>query len=99
MLLQSGGFLYPPYVYFSAPKNETTLFVIELSTSKKTTKCSLEEPVFLVLDNHSSHVYLSAYNFCKSNGIVMVSFPPHTYLKKAINGEIDLYLKNHKYKK
>lgn len=37
-----------------------------------------ENPCLLVLDNHESHLSIEVLNFCKENGIVMVSFPPHT---------------------
>lgn len=88
------------------------LFVRWLEHFQKTAKCSPEEPVLLVLDNHTSHISLAAYDFCKSNGIVMVSLPPHTShrtqpldvvffgpLKQAINREIDLHLKNKQYER
>lgn len=39
---------------------------------------SKETPVLLILDNHCSHTSLATYNFCRDNGIVLVSLPPHT---------------------
>ncbi|XP_030750606.1 uncharacterized protein LOC115878290 [Sitophilus oryzae] len=39
---------------------------------------NLENPVLLLLDNHYSHISLPIYNYCKGNGIVMLSIPPHT---------------------
>lgn len=39
---------------------------------------SPDNPVLLILDNHSSHISLQIYEYCKKNGIVMVSIPPHT---------------------
>lgn len=41
-------------------------------------RCSKEKPVLMVLDNHDSHLSIPVLNFCKANGIVLVSFPPHT---------------------
>lgn len=32
----------------------------------------------LILDNHSSHCSLEAIKFCRDNGIVLLSIPPHT---------------------
>lgn len=42
------------------------------------TKSSKEDPVLLILDNHSTHSSLATYNFCRENGIKVVSIPPHT---------------------
>lgn len=41
-------------------------------------KLSENEKVLLILDNHSSHVFLAAYDFCRANNIIMLSIPPHT---------------------
>lgn len=41
------------------------------------TKSTREKPVLLLLDNHNSHLSIDGLNFAKSNGIVMLSFPPH----------------------
>lgn len=43
----------------------------------KHVKPSNEHRVLLVLDNHSSHLYMETLNLAKENGIVMLSFPPH----------------------
>lgn len=88
------------------------LFLEWIEHFNKHVKASLEDPVLLILDNHSSHTSLDVYNFCKSNGIIMVSLAPHTShkmqpldltffgpLKNAFNRECDLHLKNHAYEK
>nr|XP_023028779.1 jerky protein homolog-like [Leptinotarsa decemlineata] len=41
-------------------------------------RCSKEKPVLMVLDNHESHLSISVLNFCKENGVILLSFPPHT---------------------
>ncbi|XP_046661273.1 uncharacterized protein LOC124354680 [Homalodisca vitripennis] len=41
-------------------------------------RSSKGNPCLLVLDNHESHLSIEVLNFCKENGIVMLSFPPHT---------------------
>lgn len=41
-------------------------------------KPSLEYKVLLLLDNHETHVTIAAIDLCKSNGIVLLVFPPHT---------------------
>lgn len=41
--------------------------------------CSTKEnPILIVLDNHESHVCLETIIFCRENGIVLLTFPPHT---------------------
>jgi len=44
----------------------------------KHTRCSVQRPVILILDNHSSHIAINILNFAKENGITILSFPPHT---------------------
>ncbi|XP_046671044.1 uncharacterized protein LOC124361051 [Homalodisca vitripennis] len=39
-------------------------------------RSSKGNPCLLVLDNHESHLSIEVLNFCKENGIVMLSFPP-----------------------
>lgn len=41
------------------------------------TKSSPQSKVLLILDNHPSHLSLEGINFCRSHGIVLLSFPPH----------------------
>ncbi|GFS72227.1 hypothetical protein TNCV_2442631 [Trichonephila clavipes] len=41
-------------------------------------KCSVNQPVSLLLDNHESHVSIEAITLAKNHGIVMLTFPPHT---------------------
>ncbi|XP_046659128.1 jerky protein homolog-like isoform X1 [Homalodisca vitripennis] len=41
-------------------------------------KPSPEEKVLLLLDNHETHVTIEAIDVCKSNGIVLLTFPLHT---------------------
>lgn len=41
----------------------------------KFTKPTPEEPVLLLLDNHSSHIDINVVE--KPNSIIMLSFPPH----------------------
>ncbi|XP_039276104.1 uncharacterized protein LOC120349672 [Nilaparvata lugens] len=42
------------------------------------TSSSKENPLLIVLDNHESHISLDAIIFCRENGIVLLTFPPHT---------------------
>ncbi|KAL0852338.1 hypothetical protein ABMA28_000541 [Loxostege sticticalis] len=67
-----------------------------------------ESPVLLILDNHSSHISLQGYNFCKENHITMLSIPPHSShrtqpldvsfyrpLKAAYRHECNMHMKTH----
>lgn len=42
------------------------------------THCTIAKPILLLIDNHESHVNLACVKFCKENGIVLLSFSPHT---------------------
>ena len=58
----------------------SSIFVDVLKHIQKHTLSSKENPILLILDNHESHTYTSidAINYCRNNGIVCLSFPPHT---------------------
>jgi len=43
----------------------------------KHTKPSPEDPVLLILDNHTSHLSLAAIEYCRKHSIVMLTLPPH----------------------
>lgn len=83
-------------------------FLVFLNHFKKHSKASLLHKVLLVLDNHSSHIHIKALDFCKENGIVLLSFPPHCShrlqpldrsvygpLKKVINTTCDSWMRSH----
>ena len=53
------------------------LFVEFLKTFQASTRCDRDHPVLLILDNHESHCSLAALQFCRNNGIHVLSFPPH----------------------
>ena len=55
-----------------------TLFLQFLEHFRNHVKPSVEEPVILLLDNHDSHVNIPVIEFCKTNGIILVTFYPHT---------------------
>ncbi|XP_066950693.1 uncharacterized protein [Macrobrachium rosenbergii] len=74
----------------------------------KHTKCSKEHPVLLLLDNHDSHLSIDGLDYCKANGIVALSFPPHCShrmqpldisvygpLKKYVNRSCDSWMTDH----
>ena len=71
-------------------------------------KPSVNEKVILLLDGHASHKSLEAVEFARANGIVMISFPPHSThhmqpldrtffgpLKQQYNKECDKWMTQH----
>lgn len=69
------GFL--PLAHQSGWMNED-LFLESLKHFKKQVVCSPEEPILLILDNHSSHIAYPVVDFCKKQGIILFTLPPHT---------------------
>lgn len=68
---------------------------------------SKNSPVLLLLDNHQSHLSPSVLDYAKSNGITMLSFPPHCShrlqpldrsvfgpFKKHVNTAMDSWMRN-----
>lgn len=41
-------------------------------------RCSQEHKVLLIMDNHESHLSVEGIDFCRENGIVILTLPPHT---------------------
>jgi hypothetical protein len=67
------------------------LFVKVLQHIKRTTRCNKDDTILLLLDNHESHCTLDAISYCRDNGIIVVTFPPHCThqmqpLDVAVNG-------------
>ncbi|XP_071579330.1 uncharacterized protein [Temnothorax nylanderi] len=54
------------------------LFVEVLEHFQKYAHASVEKKVLLILDNHESHVTVNSLDFCKQNGIILLTLPPHT---------------------
>lgn len=54
------------------------LFVDYLKHFIKHVKPNIEKPTLLILDNHETHISIEALDLAKENGVVMLSFPPHT---------------------
>lgn len=72
----------PPGAIYKASKSgyiTEELFVEWLVHFKEKTNASTENPVLLILDNHSTHCSVEAFDYCIANGIVVLSIPPHTY--------------------
>lgn len=88
------------------------LFQIWLKHFLVHTKATLDDPVLLILDNHASHISLEIFNYCRQNGIIMLSIPPHTShrtqpldltffgpLKIAYHKECDIFMRTNNYEK
>jgi len=44
----------------------------------KYSKCSFDNKILLIMDNHDSHLSLKGLEYCRANGIVVLTLPPHT---------------------
>lgn len=84
------------------------LFMHWLQYFKEHAMPTQEQPVLLILDNHSSHCTLAAVDFCRQNHIVLLSLPPHSShkiqpldrcffspLKKYYSAECENWMRNH----
>lgn len=68
--------------------------------------------MLLLLDNHISHITLASFEYCRVNGVIILSFPPHTShklqplnltvygpLKKAYAHQCDVFLRSNNHEK
>ncbi|XP_045456095.1 MFS-type transporter clz9-like [Melitaea cinxia] len=82
-------------------------FYFFLEHFKNHVRPSKEQRALLLLDNHSSHMALKNIEFCRDNGIILLTFPPHCThklqpmdraifgpLKKAINTACDNWMRS-----
>ncbi|XP_070179015.1 uncharacterized protein [Littorina saxatilis] len=53
------------------------IFVQCLHHIQKHLRCTVENKVLVILDNHVSHISVEAVDYCRDNGIVLLSLPPH----------------------
>lgn len=44
---------------------------------KNHVRSSSEHKVLMILDNHNSHMAVKNIEYCKQNGIILLTFPPH----------------------
>jgi hypothetical protein len=44
----------------------------------KFVRCSKDNMVLMIFDNHESHISIASLNLAKDNGIILLTFPPHT---------------------
>lgn len=108
--LQQGG--PPDSLYTCTEKGWMTedLYLRWLEHFQNHVQSSTVNPVLLIVDNHVTHCSLKAYDFCRDNGIQVVSIPPHTShrlqpldvtfyggLKSAYNAEADKFMVTHQF--
>jgi hypothetical protein len=53
------------------------LFLKVLEHIQKFTRCSKENKILILMDNHESHCTLDAIVYARDHGMVLVTFPPH----------------------
>lgn len=75
------------------------LFVAFLKHFHNLVKSTKDKPCLLVLDNHSSHLFIEGLNFAKEKGIIMLPFPPHCThrlepLDRSVFGPLKEYVNN-----
>ena len=56
---------------------EPETFLLFMKHFVKIVKVNIEHPVLLLLENHCSHLAIVVLDYCKDNGVVLLSFPPH----------------------
>lgn len=82
-------------------------FYIFLNFFKDQIRPSKENKALLLLDNHASHIAVKNIEFCKANGIILLTFPPHCThklqpmdrtvfgpVKKAVNTACDNWMRS-----
>lgn len=53
------------------------LFLKVLEHLHRLSRCTKDDPILLLMDNHESHCTYDAITYCRENGIVLLTFPPH----------------------
>lgn len=82
-------------------------FYIFLKFFKDQIRSSKENKALLLLDNHASHTAIKNIEFCKENGTILLTFPPHCThklqpmdravfgpVKKAVNTTCDNWMRS-----
>ncbi|XP_071648084.1 uncharacterized protein [Temnothorax longispinosus] len=80
-------------------------FVKFLQFFQSHVRASVDAPVLLILDNYVSHLSIAGLDYCKANGIIVLSSPPHCShklqplkrtvydpLKKCVNAQCDNWM-------
>ena len=56
-------------------------FLLYVKHFAKHNRQNLDHAVLFTLDNHGFHLSIQVLNFCKANGITLLSFPLHIFHK------------------
>lgn len=66
-------------VGFASPSGwmSSAIFVMYLEHLVKQVRCSVQNPILLLMDNLKAHTTVEAIDFANTNGIVLLTFPPH----------------------
>ena len=72
-------------------------FLVFLKHFVHNTRATRETKVLLLLDNHVSHLSLEGIDYCRENGVVLLSFPPHCShklqpLDRSVYGPLKRYI-------
>lgn len=75
--------------------SENFLKVLEYMV--KHTRCSKDKKILLIMDNHDSHLSVEGIDYCKDNGIVILTLHPHTShkmqpLDRTVFGPFKMFL-------
>lgn len=54
------------------------LHIQVLQHIQRHTSCTKDNTILIICDNHESHISIEAVNYCRENGIIYLSLPPHT---------------------
>jgi DDE superfamily endonuclease/helix-turn-helix, Psq domain len=55
----------------------SVIFLDVLKHIQKHKRCTTSQRLLLIMDNHESHISLAAINYCRDNGIDVLTLPPH----------------------
>ncbi|XP_047108578.1 uncharacterized protein LOC124777278 [Schistocerca piceifrons] len=76
-LLSKGGPVGAMYGCSVNGWSNESLFFELIQHIQNNVKSTIDDPVLLILDNHSSHVSIDIFEFCKKHSIFTVTIPPH----------------------
>ncbi|XP_065575434.1 uncharacterized protein LOC136036966 [Artemia franciscana] len=68
------------------------IFLLVLEHVVKHARCTKERPILLIEDNHSSHVSIQAIQYCKDNGIVVLTLATPHQRKATATGQNSLQI-------
>ena len=71
-------------------------FLVFIEHFVKHVRPTINNPVLLLLDNHSSHLGIDMLNYAKEHGVILLSFPPHcTHRMQPLDRSVYVPFKRH----